>query len=306
VQAPDGTQTWRNPARDGDQWTYELPGETPGRYTLWLRAVDQAGNERTMGPYAVDVTCTDARLATTLTVERSGSSSTYLLTAVISNTGPAELPAGATVTLYAGETPLGAAQLLPALEPGQTSAVSTQWTRPGPGDHDLRAVVDAAATAVLCATPPMGTARVGPDVDLQISKTVQPPAAVPGDVITYTLVYTNAGAYPAAGALISDPLPAAILEPSYLATGAAITPTGGSGTFAWEVADLAGGLGGRIVISGTIDPAVNTPSTVTNVVTITSPLETSPGDNVASVMLPVVPEVEQPEPRSWLPLIVCE
>jgi len=119
VQAPDGAQTWQNPARDGDRWTYELAGEMPGRYTLWLRAVDRAGNERTTGPYAVDVTCTDATLATTLQAQRSGTGSSYLLTAVISNTGPAELPAGVPVTLYAGETPLGAAQLLPALRRGR-------------------------------------------------------------------------------------------------------------------------------------------------------------------------------------------
>ena len=58
VQAPDGAQSWQNPARDGDGWTYELAGEMPGRYLLWLQAVDRSGNERTMGPYAVDVTCT--------------------------------------------------------------------------------------------------------------------------------------------------------------------------------------------------------------------------------------------------------
>ena len=34
---------------------------------LWVQAADQAGNTRTIGPYAVDVTCTDAALVTALT-----------------------------------------------------------------------------------------------------------------------------------------------------------------------------------------------------------------------------------------------
>jgi uncharacterized repeat protein (TIGR01451 family) len=144
----------------------------------------------------------------------------------------------------------------------------------------------------------------GPDVDLRISKTVQPVAATPGDVITYTLVYSNAGADPATGVVISDPLPAEILAPAYQATGAVITPTAGSGTFAWWVADLAVGQGGRIVISGTVDPAVAPPITLTNTVRIISPLEVAPGDNVASVELRVLEEIEQPAARLWLPLIV--
>jgi len=135
---------------------------------------------------------------------------------------------------------------------------------------------------------------------------VQPAAARPGDVITYTLIYSNAGAYPASGVTISDPLPAEILAPAYQASGAMITPTVGVGPFVWQVEDLAVGLGGRIVISGTIDPAVTPPITLTNTVTITSPLEGAPVDNVASVILPVVPEIPQPTPRVWLPVIVRE
>jgi uncharacterized repeat protein (TIGR01451 family) len=275
----------------------------PGRYLLWLRAVDQAGNERTLGPYAVDVTCTDATLTTVLQAERQGSGSDYLLTATITNTGPAALAAGAPVTLYAGGTALGAAQLLPGLEPGQASAVSAQWTRPGSGLYDLSAVIEEPPAEVLCATPPMGKAWVGPDVNLRIRKTVQPARAVPGDVITYTLVYSNAGADLATGVVISDPLPAEILAPAYQSTGAVITPTAGSGAFAWQVADLASGQGGRIVISGTVDLALTPPITITNVVTITAPLEAAPDDNAGSVKLPVVREIEPPAPRVWLPWV---
>ena len=142
-----------------------------------------------------------------------------------------------------------------------------------------------------------------PVVDLAITKTVTPAVATPGDAITYTLVYTNNSARLATGVVISDPLPIEILAPTYQATGAVITPTVGLGTFVWQVADLAGGQGGQIVISGTVDPAVTTPITITNVVTLTAPLEGGPGDNVAGVALRVVWEIEPPAPRVWLPWV---
>jgi uncharacterized repeat protein (TIGR01451 family) len=143
----------------------------------------------------------------------------------------------------------------------------------------------------------MGHAWAGLDVDLRISKTVEPATAAPGDVITYTLAYSNAGADLARWAVISDPLPAEILAPAYQATGAVITPTAGSGAFAWWVSDLAGGQGGQIVITGTVDPAVAPPITLINIATIIAPFEVAPRDNVASVKLPVVQEIEQPTPR---------
>jgi len=36
-------------------WKYTLTPEQPGRYTLWVNAVDEAGNVTTEGPFEVDV-----------------------------------------------------------------------------------------------------------------------------------------------------------------------------------------------------------------------------------------------------------
>jgi hypothetical protein len=36
-------------------WQYTLTPEQPGRYTLWVNAVDEAGNVTTEGPFEVDV-----------------------------------------------------------------------------------------------------------------------------------------------------------------------------------------------------------------------------------------------------------
>jgi len=57
------------------------------------------------------------------------------------------------------------------------------------------------------------------------------------------------------------------------------------------------------VISGTVDPAVTPPITITNIVTITTPLKGALGDNVASVKLPVMREIETSTPRVWLPWV---
>jgi uncharacterized repeat protein (TIGR01451 family) len=206
--------------------------------------------------------------------------------------------------LYAGDAPVGPAAPLGALAPGQSGTVQALWTSPGPARYQLSAVVNEPPAEVLCATPPVGKAFAGPDVDLRITKTVQPAAALPGSTITYTLAYRNAGADLATSVVISDPLPVEILASSYQATGAAITQTVGAGNFAWQVADLAGEEGGQIVISGTVDPGVTRPVTITNVVTIAAPLEAAPADNVAVVQLPVLLEIVQPTRRVWLPVIV--
>ena len=145
-----------------------------------------------------------------------------------------------------------------------------------------------------------------PVVDLAITATVTPTVAAPGDRITYTLTYSNTGTGLATGVVIRDPLPAEILDPAYETTGAAVKPMEDSARFAWRVADLAGGEGGQIVISGVVDPAVTPPIVVTNVVTITAPLEVAPANNEARVELLVRQGTEPLPVKLWLPWIVRE
>jgi hypothetical protein len=168
VRAPDGSQARQNAAREGGRYWVELDGELPGRYTLWLEAVDGAGNMATSGPYAVDVTCVDARLETRVTAGPPGGvDGVYFVSAIVTNRGPAALPAGALVTLYADDAPLGPAAPLPALYSGQSFAVEALWTSPDGGRHQLSAVVDDTGAAggvlstPLCSTPPMGKTWIG-------------------------------------------------------------------------------------------------------------------------------------------------
>lgn len=90
------------------------------------------------------------------------------------------------------------------------------------------------------------------ETDLAIEKSVSPTGRlVTGDIITYTLTYTNAGPATAHNVVITDTLPAALENPTVTSSGATITPRPGT-RFVWDVADLPPGGGGVITITATI------------------------------------------------------
>ena len=55
VKSPVGRLSSRSIARAGDTWQLNLTPETVGAYTLWVNAIDAAGNVRTAGPYVVTI-----------------------------------------------------------------------------------------------------------------------------------------------------------------------------------------------------------------------------------------------------------
>ena len=128
-----------------------------------------------------------------------------------------------------------------------------------------------------------------PQPDLAITKYVTPEAALPGSTITYTIAYTNAGDLTARGVVFTDVLPTEILSAGFAYWGAPITPTAGSPAFSWEVADLAPGDGGGIVVTGVVSPGLTGPLAITNTAIITAPLEARPEDNLAEAVLQVIP-----------------
>jgi uncharacterized repeat protein (TIGR01451 family) len=105
------------------------------------------------------------------------------------------------------------------------------------------------------------------DVDVRLMKEVTPTTALPGQTITYTLTFSNAGSDPAYGVEISDAIPPEVGHVSEVTTsGVAITQTPGL-TYAWTVGDLAPGQGGVITIHGEVNVAAGS---FTNVATITT------------------------------------
>jgi uncharacterized repeat protein (TIGR01451 family) len=136
--------------------------------------------------------------------------------------------------------------------------------------------------------------------DVAISKTAHPPGPVqPGDKITYTLTYTNAGPATAFNVVIRDELPDELTDPAVSTSGAAITPRSGS-RYVWDVADLAAGEGGTITITAIVSTGLGS-TTLTNTATIESTgVERDAADNVDTAEMIVVRDVR----HTYLPLVL--
>jgi uncharacterized repeat protein (TIGR01451 family) len=144
--------------RQGSAWSFALPAELAGQYTLWADAEDVAGNITTAGPFTVTVTCTDAApVVTSLAAEPlSGQPMSLTLTVVISNAGPAPLPAGIPITVTEGATALGQMATTVPLAAGESQALSLAWAPSGTRDYDI------GVTAGLNAVLPNGPLCVAP------------------------------------------------------------------------------------------------------------------------------------------------
>jgi subtilisin-like proprotein convertase family protein len=157
IRAPDGSTVVRAAARDGGRWWFDLQGETAGRYTLWAVATDAAGNSTTAGPFAVDVTGTDAGLTAALLSAEPAAASPFsvMLTAVVSNTGTATVTAGLPVAFSAGEKPIGVAFTAGALAPGGRVTVTLNWAVEYPGDYAINVTPNSgnAQPLALCSQP---------------------------------------------------------------------------------------------------------------------------------------------------------
>ena len=105
--------------------------------------------------------------------------------------------------------------------------------------------------------------------NLSLKKTSNTNLATPGNTLTYTLSYINYGVMTATSVIITDALPAAIINPTYINSGAIITPTSAS-KYAWQIQNLAPNEGGTITITGLISPALHLGVTFTNTGVITS------------------------------------
>ncbi|MFC1976354.1 Calx-beta domain-containing protein, partial [Chloroflexota bacterium] len=116
--------------------------------------------------------------------------------------------------------------------------------------------------------------------DLELRKTVTPGIVVPGQPLTYTVIYTNNGPGVANNIVITDVMPIpTVTNVSFVSSGGQITPSG-SFSYVWQVEDLAPDTGGIITITGIVSPGLITDTGFSNTASITtSTAEFSPGDN---------------------------
>lgn len=134
-------------------------------------------------------------------------------------------------------------------------------------------------------SPPIVTEVRAPDLTLH---KVGPAMAYPGELITYTLVYSNAGNATAPYVTISDILPPQLTALDH--TGTIVLPLPGQ-TLTWEVYNLAPGDGGVLTITAIVNPTFT--GLLTNTATITTTIfDSDIGNNTSP---PVVTTVRAPD-----------
>jgi len=131
------------------------------------------------------------------------------------------------------------------------------------------------------------TLTVGPPIaNVGLVKSASASLVAPGQALTYTLVFSNAGPSLAAGVRVTDIVPANLFAITYTSSGAALTPVGLS-PHVWQVSNLAPGAGGVIIVTGVLSGGLHG-TVFTNTATITSPyLDTNPANNTSAVSVTV-------------------
>ena len=99
------------------------------------------------------------------------------------------------------------------------------------------------------------TINVSAQADVGITKTLTPAAPVAGDQATYRLVVTNHGPSTATGVIVSDPLPAGLIDPTVTTSGGTCDIT--AGTLNCTIPSIANAGFEVITVAGTIDPAAS-------------------------------------------------
>ncbi len=126
--------------------------------------------------------------------------------------------------------------------------------------------------------------------DLIVHKTVTPVTASPGDAITYTLTFSNAGWDPATGVVITDVVPVSVTVKGIISTGVTITDTFTSPTYTWRVQDMARDNVGVITITGWLSkPLAAGVFTNTAEITTTTSVDGDAGNNSNSATVTVLP-----------------
>jgi uncharacterized repeat protein (TIGR01451 family) len=194
-------------------------------------------------------------------------------------------PAGSTCThlinldpLFVGAAggDLGLHPGSPAIDAGNNYAITvTTDLAGGPRFVDIPAAPDTGL-----GTPPlvdMGAYEAN-FVDVGLVKTVSPLEAVPGQLITYTLSFSNGGSLPAVGVVITDAVPSFLAIQGVDFGGVLITDTGHIPDYVWAVQDLTAGQGGVITLTATLSEPLAA-GVYTNTALITATEDAGVGNN---------------------------
>ena len=124
--------------------------------------------------------------------------------------------------------------------------------------------------------------------DLAVVKSAGADEVLPGDRVSYTLVYANQGPQVASDVVITDMVPFPMMQVSYTSSGPVVTPVGPV-PYTWQVQDLEPGDAGVITLTGIISPRVASSIVFTNAAEIGSAAaDPQPGDNRSEAGVRVV------------------
>ncbi len=123
------------------------------------------------------------------------------------------------------------------------------------------------AKGIVVSSNVVTTTIAAPGATLTLAKSVDLPAAQPGDVVTYTLTVANVGATPARGIILLDLLPAGLVFVD-ASTNVQVDPANRSLQFA--PGDLAPGAVGAVSFRARVDASVPNGSIISNTAQITA------------------------------------
>ncbi|MEO8264284.1 MAG: hypothetical protein ABI706_02115 [Ilumatobacteraceae bacterium] len=246
---------------------------TPGGSTVYTVKVANAGPSTVIGAAVTDALPAGAT-AMNWTCAVSGGSS-----CVASGSGAL----ADTVTLLPGGT--ATYQVTVAISSGATGSLVNTGTVAAPVGVTDPAPANNSATDVDTLTPL---------ADLSITKTDGVINAVPGTVVSYTIVATNAGPSDAVGVTVGDAVPASLVGATWTCIGSSGGTCAASG--AGNIADTVGLPAGASVtytVTATVDAAAT--GTLVNTASITAPSGTTdpdPSDNTATDIDTLTPRAD--------------
>ncbi len=136
--------------------------------------------------------------------------------------------------------------------------------------------------------------------DLSLTQVVSPGIAKPGETVTYTLTFRNEGTAVATGVTITNQKPTAVIDASFDSSGPDVFHTADADECAWQVADLAPGEEGTIVITGIVDPSWTGGGVLVSTAVIAADADSFNGNNSAEAAL----TVENTAFTIFLPIII--
>jgi uncharacterized repeat protein (TIGR01451 family) len=138
------------------------------------------------------------------------------------------------------------------------------------------------------AVPPVLTG-----VDPVVAKSANPPFAMPGEVVTWTLTVTNPGTIPATDVVVVDNLPSEVQVQGTTWSAGNVTTSGQTVTFTTAV--LNPGEVVTIVIETRVRDDVDVPFTITNAASVTNAENLTPRQDEATVTSAAsLPETGEP------------